>query len=160
LDFIVLGLLLSLGAVVFQDLKFRRIHIILPLLTFIFSLLLSSRKIGFSSAVYFTNMMFFLIIVGILVLYMSLKNKKLLNPFANYFGLGDLLFFLAVTPLFLTNNFVVFFIFSMLFSIMMQLMFKKMMKETTIPLAGFSALLLILFIFKDFLLPYTKITVL
>jgi hypothetical protein len=34
------------------------------------------------------------------------------------------------------------------------------MKEKTIPLAGFSALLLMLLVLKDFLLDYSKITVL
>jgi hypothetical protein len=91
---------------------------------------------------------------------MSLKNKKFINPFTNYFGLGDFLFFLSVTPLFLTYNFILFFILTFVFSIILQILFQKRMKEKTIPLAGFSALLLMLLVLKDFLLDYSKITVL
>jgi len=91
---------------------------------------------------------------------MSLRNRKLLNPFSNYFGLGDLLFFLSVTPLFLTYNFILFFICAMVFSIMLQLAFQRKMNEKTIPLAGFSALLLLLLLVKDLLLAYPKMTIL
>ena len=160
MDFIVLGLLLSLVVVFFQDLKFRRIHVVLPVLIFIFSVVLFKRKSEINSTVYIINMLFFLLIIVILVVYMSLKNKKFINPFTNYFGLGDFLFFLAVTPLFLTYNFIIFFILTMVFSIVLQMLFQKRMKEKTIPLAGFSALLLVLLVLKDFLLNYTKITVL
>lgn len=110
--------------------------------------------------VYITNMGFFLLIIIILVVYMSLKNKKFLNPFAHYFGLGDLLFFIGVTPLFLTYKYILFFILSMVFSIILYLGFQKTMKEKTIPLAGFSALLLLMIVLKDLLLNYSKMTVL
>ncbi|MCF6133366.1 hypothetical protein [Flavobacterium wongokense] len=160
MDFIVLGLLLCLIVVLFQDLKFRRIHIILPALIFVFSVVLFNRNPGINYTIYVANMIFFLLIITILTLYMSLKNKKFLNPFANYFGLGDLLFFIGITPLFLTYNFILFFILSMIFSIGLQLAFQKKMKEKTIPLAGFSALLLLLFMLKDVLLSYPKMTVL
>ncbi len=111
------------------------------------------------SSIYITNMLFFIVIIAVLVLYMSLKNRKLLNPFSHYFGLGDLLFFISITPLFLNFNYILFFILSMIFSIVLYLLFQKGMKEKTIPLAGFSALLLLLFLLKDFLLNYTKMTI-
>lgn len=160
MDIIVLGLLLCLAVVFYQDLKFRRIHVVLPALLFIFSMVLFTRKPEMNSTVFIINMLFFLLIIIILVVYMSLKNKKFINPFSNYFGLGDFLFFLSVTPLFLTYNFILFFILTMVFSIILQMLFQKRMKEKTIPLAGFSALLLMLLVLKDFLLNYSKITVL
>lgn len=159
MDWIVSGLLMCLAGVLFQDLKYRKIHIVLPLLLFVFSIVLFN-KTGMKYTVYVINLSFFLMIIGILVLYMSIKNKKLLNPFAHYFGLGDLLFFIGITPLFLPFNFILFFILAMIFSIALQFVFKKVMTDNTIPLAGFSALLLMLFILKDLLLTYTKITVL
>lgn len=160
MDFIVVGLLFSLFAVLIQDLKFRRIHVFLPILIFILSILVFNRKGDLDAKIYLSNAVFFIIILGVLIVYMSLKNKKIINPFANYFGLGDLLFFLAVTPLFLTYNYILFFIISMIFSIVMQLLFKKIMKDNTVPLAGFSALLLSLIVIKDLLFSFNKITVL
>ncbi len=154
------GLLLSLVVLLFQDLKFRKIHIALPILVFLFSVILFNGRTEMRYTVYILNIAFFLLIIGILVLYMSLKNKKLLNPFVHYFGLGDLLFFISITPLFLPYNFILFFILAMIFSIILQFVFRKVMTDKTIPLAGFSALLLMLFIVKDLLLTYTKITVL
>lgn len=91
---------------------------------------------------------------------MSVKNKKIINPFQTYFGIGDFLFYIAVAPLFLTFNFILYFILSMLFSIIMFLLLRKKMKEETIPLAGFASLLLLALIASDMFLDFYKITVL
>ncbi len=91
---------------------------------------------------------------------MSVKNKKIINPFQTYFGMGDFLFYIAVAPLFITYNFILYFILSMLFSIIMFLLLRKKMKEETIPLAGFASLLLLALIASDMFLEFYKITVL
>ncbi|WP_278008956.1 hypothetical protein [Flavobacterium gyeonganense] len=89
-----------------------------------------------------------------------MKSKKFLNPFEHYFGLGDLLFYVAITPLFLLKNYILYFILSMLFAILMQLGLKKFIKEETVPLAGFSALFLFIILLKDSLIDFQKITLL
>ncbi|WP_123955308.1 hypothetical protein [Flavobacterium cheongpyeongense] len=89
-----------------------------------------------------------------------MKTKKFLNPFENYFGLGDLLFYIAITPLFLLKNYILYFILSMLFAILMQLGLKKFIKEETVPLAGFSALFLFIILLKDNFIDFQKITLL
>lgn len=91
---------------------------------------------------------------------MSVKNKRYLNPFQNYFGLGDLLFYIAISPLFELKNYILFFIFSMIFAIGLQVGLKKMIQENTVPLAGFTALLLLILIIKDMVLDFQKITLL
>lgn len=91
---------------------------------------------------------------------MGLKNKKLLNPFQNYFGLGDLLFYVAIAPLFLLQNYILFFILSMVFAIVLQVGLKKISTHDTVPLAGFSALFLGMLIIKDCLSLFQKITLL
>ena len=103
---------------------------------------------------------FFLITLGVLTIYMSLKSKQFLNPFQNYFGLGDLLFYIAITPLFLLQKYILFFILSMVFAVVMQLGLKKIIKQESVPLAGFSALFLIIIILKDTLLNFQKMTML
>jgi hypothetical protein len=100
----------------------------------------------------------FLFIFLVLIAYMSIKNKAFLNPFKNYFGMGDLLFYLAITPFFLLSNYVLFFIISMIFSIVIFLIFKKIMHKESIPLAGYASILLILFLGKDLLFNYQSIT--
>lgn len=143
--------------VFFQDWKYRRIHVLLPAIIFI----LSIGVIGFNTLLLkniLFNGAFFLVTLSLLVLYMSIKNKQFLNPFNHYFGLGDLLFYIAVTPLFFLPNFILFFIFSMIFALVLQIALKKFIHENTVPLAGFSALFLIIILIKDYLSFYQKIT--
>lgn len=156
----IIGLQLCLLVVFYQDWKFRTIHILLPLLIFVLSLYILRHEIQVLFKVIIYNSVFFLFTLSILTIYMSIKNKGFLNPFQNYFGLGDLLFYLAITPLFLLQNYVLFFILSMIFAITVQLGLKKIMKHNTVPLAGFSALFLFIVIIKDMMLDFPKLSLL
>jgi len=95
-----------------------------------------------------------------MILYMSLKNKRFLNPFQNYFGLGDFLFFIAITPLFLRNNYILFIILAMVFSLVVQVVFRRIIKRDMVPLAGLSALLLAILCIKDMLFDFNPVTLL
>lgn len=159
MNFAIAGLLLCLFVVLFQDWKHRHIHVILPVAIFSFSLYIVQQQNNIAFKIISYNTIFFLIILSILTIYMSIKNKQFLNPFENYFGLGDLLFYIAITPLFLLQKYVLFFILSMVFAVAMQFGLKKIMKHETVPLAGFSALLLIILILKDTLLNFQKMTI-
>lgn len=143
-----------------QDWRYRKIHVVLPLAIFVVSFFLIPVKKYELGTIVFFNTAFFLLTLGILTLYMSLKSKKFLNPFLHYFGLGDLLFYIAVSPLFLLKNYILFFILSLVFSILMQFGLKKFIKENTVPLAGFSALFLFIVVMKDYFLTFQKITLL
>jgi hypothetical protein len=92
-------------------------------------------------------------------MYMSFKNKRFLNPFQNYFGLGDLLFYMAITPFFMLKSYVIFFIMSMIFAVVLYFVFKKKMSDT-IPLAGFSSLLLLIVLIIDLFFNFQKMTIL
>ncbi|WP_162789346.1 hypothetical protein [Flavobacterium fluviale] len=151
-------LLLCLVLVFIQDWKFRKIHVVLPLVIFIVSFLLIPVKKQELAEIAIYNSVFFLITLGFLTLYMSLKSKQFLNPFLHYFGLGDLLFYIAVSPLFLLKNYVLFFILSLVFAILMQFGLKKIIKENTVPLAGFTALFLFVVLMKDYFLTFQKLT--
>jgi len=151
-------LLLCLALVFIQDWKFRKIHVVLPLVIFIVSFLLIPVKKQELAEIAIYNSVFFLITLGFLTLYMSLKSKQFLNPFLHYFGLGDLLFYIAVSPLFLLKNYVLFFILSLVFAIIMQFGLKKIIKENTVPLAGFTALFLFIVLMKDYFLTFQKLS--
>lgn len=159
MNLIVLLLVITLLFVFFQDVKYRHIHVVLPILIFAFCLYIFKNSLFFHVTVMVYNIIFVVLTLALLVLYMSIKNKAYINPFQHYFGLGDLLFFLAITPLFLTENYILFFVFSMIFSVVMQLIFQKIMKIQTVPLAGFSAVFLVVVIVKDVFLEFTKLTI-
>lgn len=155
-----ISLFLCLLLVFFQDWKFRRIHVILPLVIFLcsFYIICQGNISQFKNIAF--NLVFLGLTLGILTTYMSLKNKQFLNPFQNYFGLGDLLFYAAIAPLFVIQNYILFFILSMIFAIGLQMGLKKIITEQTVPLAGFSALFLCIVILKDNFLHFQKITLL
>lgn len=154
-------LALCLFTMFYQDLKYREIHVALPIIMFTACIyLLILNKYGSSQIVSLVlyNMGFLIATFLILILYMSIKNKAFLNPFKNYFGAGDLLFYLGVTPLFLIHNYLLFFILSMVFSIILFYIFKRVLKKDTIPLAGYASLLLVFIIGKDLFLNSPAIT--
>lgn len=152
--------MLCLLAVLFQDWKYRRIHVGLPLLILFFSFYVIQVESEILIRIITYNIAFFIVTLSILVLYMSVKNNQFLDPFQNYFGLGDVLFYIAIAPLFILKNYILFFILSMVFAITLQVGLKKISTEKTIPLAGFSALLLFIVIIKDMMLVFQKITLL
>lgn len=156
----IVGLFICLLSVLIQDVRYRRIHIIFPPLIYLF-IYLSININAFSIIdISIYNSFFLLLVLLGLVLYMSIKNKRFLNPFEHYFGLGDLLFYLSITPAFVLKNYILFFIASMLFAVIMQLLFIKKMKNQTVPLAGFSALFLMLVVAIDEFYMVPKITLL
>jgi hypothetical protein len=156
--FLIVGLVLVLIFVFLQDLKHRHIHVFLPVLLFVFSFFIFQKNIFLGYEIIGFNILFVLLTLVLLVTYMSAKNKAYLNPFENYFGLGDLLFYIAITPLFVTFNYILFFILSMLFSLVLQLVFSKLMTVKTVPLAGFCALFLILIVVKDVFFAFKPLT--
>jgi hypothetical protein len=153
-------LIILLGLIFFQDIKKRAIHIILPILVFISSSWITSNKGLFNFTLVIQNVGFLFLTLSILFLYMSIKNKMILNPFQNHFGWGDVLFYVSVSPLFVLRNYILFFIFSLIFALIMFLSFKRKMIENTIPLAGFASLLLAFFIVIEYFIQSTKITLL
>lgn len=158
MDIIFIGLLLCLLVLFFQDWKYRAIHVVLPILIFLSSYFIIKQENKLSNKIMILNLCFFLITLSILTLYMSLKNKRFLNPFQNYFGLGDLLFYISIAPLFNLKNYILFFILSMIFAICLQFALRKKMKHNTVPLAGFSALFLFIILAMDGLLSIPKIS--
>lgn len=132
----------------FQDVKFRHIHFSFPLIVFVCSGYLLLQKSGGLQIIIY-NIVFFLVTLLLLITYMSLKNRQYINPFKNYFGIGDVAFYISITPIFLLNNYIIFFIMSLLFALVMQFIFVKNKKASTVPLAGFASLLLVLLIISD-----------
>ena len=153
---LILSLLLCLLFIFLQDWKYREIHIALPFFIYILSVAVIKLPIKLTLQNSAVNIIFFFVVFTVMVVYMSVKNKKLINPFQNYFGLGDVLFYCSITPFFEIKNFILFFISSMIFAIILQVISNKN-KTTTVPLAGFSALLLVMCIITNFIFPELNI---
>jgi len=134
-------LIVLLLLVFFQDLKFRAIHIVLPILIAILGIvILFARPYPFIVILY--NSIFLVITLGGLYLYLLIKQRKPVNPFKSI-GLGDILFFFAVVPYLSNTNYILFFISGMLFSIVSFLIMKIVSKTNLVPLAGLLALYMV-----------------
>lgn len=154
---LLIGLLICLLFIIWQDFKFRQIHVVLPILVFGFSYFLTDYFTQNVKNLLF-NVLFLSITLFVLFAYISIKKKSIVNPFKHYFGLGDLLFFLAITPLFTTYNYILFFILALLFSILMQVTLKKWIKKDSVPLAGLVSVFLVFIILCDAFLSFQKLT--
>ncbi|WP_203258180.1 hypothetical protein [Hyunsoonleella ulvae] len=135
-------LIIVLAIILYQDFMMRTIHVSLPLGVFLIALTVNLISNDFSVYQMLYNLAFITINILGLTLYFSLKHKTLVNPIDSFIGMGDIAFFLAITPLFHLKPFILFFIVGLVFSLMVHgvlLLFKKV---KTIPLAGYLALFL------------------
>lgn len=124
----------------YQDLKYRQIHVLLPIL--IFGLGLFVYIFNQHSYTYIIQSLLFLCVTLLSgYLYIVAKNKKVINPFKSIIGIGDIFFFIATLPFFITENYILYFITGMIFSLISFLILKTFYKKiNTVPLAGLLAL--------------------
>lgn len=146
-----IALLVGLVACLVQDVKYRGIHFMLFPSILIITLFLNYRMDwGWTDVVLSAS--FVSVIILVLFIYVSLKQKQLVNIFKSYLGLGDVLFFVVATPLFSFRNYMIYFISGMIFSIVFHLLFNRFQNHKTIPLAGymsFYAIGLVAYTFVD-----------
>ena len=146
--FLDITLVISLLLAFLQDWKDRSIHV------FVF-VAIAAAAVGklmltnfeFEIAAY--NALFVSLVIGLLMLYISLKAGKGVNIFKEHFGVGDLVFFFAVTPLFGSRNFILFFITGLVLSALAHLLVLLLKKDSPIPLAGYLSLYLIGILLAD-----------
>lgn len=126
----------------FQDLKFRAVY------WFLFPIVLGlSIWIGLTTS-NFENMMwsffFFIFSMGGLTLYLSIKERRLINISKGYFGLGDILFLIVIIPIFPFHIYLVFFTLGTIMSLLIHGIVLSIAKgDKTIPYAGYMSLFLI-----------------
>ncbi|NOQ74884.1 MAG: hypothetical protein GQ574_22915 [Crocinitomix sp.] len=137
---IALGVLLIIAFL--QDWKHRAISwVIFPLLLIVAGLIFWTADLSKLTLVF--NMVFLTIVIGCLFLYVSFKRGELTNIFKADLGLGDVLFLIAITPLFMDRNYILFFITGMIVSGLVHLAIAGGKKNVKIPLAGYLALYII-----------------
>src|SRR5690606_25664038 len=133
----------------------RQVHILFIFVLFCCSFFLKEFSFDLKFKVILYNCLFFVLVFCVLCFYVSVKEKKIINPFTSYFGLGDFMPYLAITPLFNLKNYIIFFIFSMLWALIIHIPLTKYIKKvTTVPLAGYTSLLLqLILLCESFFLP-------
>lgn len=137
-------ILATLIFIVIQDLKDFAISLFLFPILFGLSIAMW-YLMGFNFNDILSNLLFISMLITSLIVYISIKEKKLTNIFINHFGLGDLLFFIAISPLFSNINFVIFIISGMIFILVFHSIISLIFKNKTqskIPLAGYLSIYL------------------
>ncbi|NBG64763.1 hypothetical protein [Acidiluteibacter ferrifornacis] len=137
-----------LFGVIFQDFKSRQIYWFWPPLLFLLFFVQSVQEASSIEIVKNVAISTLFVVVNLMIvsLYFSLKEKKWINIFKQHFGLGDFLFFLAITPVFSPLNFVLFFVISLILIGLLHaiLITFGQLAITTVPLAGWLSVLLVI----------------
>ncbi|MES2141101.1 MAG: hypothetical protein V4511_15450 [Bacteroidota bacterium] len=149
-------LLLLLAVVLFQDLKQRQISWFLIPLLLVFFIAQGLFRIPANELIHYTmfNIGFIVVQLVILTVYISIKNKKLVNIINSYLGIGDVLFIATVAAAFSPFNFIIFYIAALLFTLLVFLMVTLLTKNLSkeIPLAGaMAAVIMVLIIVNQWL---------
>jgi hypothetical protein len=153
-------ILVMLGVSSIQDFKERLITVwIFPALIVLFICYRFSSGKKLSEILMYSaiNTCFILVQFGTIFCYYSLKEKKAVNIFSEKIGMGDLLFFIAITPLFHPVNFI-FFLTLALFIILVIIAIFGRTKLHTIPLAGAMGIFIGLGVLVEQICPFSFYT--
>ena len=75
-----------------------------------------------------------------LTVYLSLKEQRLVNVTDGYFATGDILFLVAMIPLFSVQWYILFFTFGTIATLIFHLIASMVKPQKTVPYAGYMAL--------------------
>lgn len=130
--------LITLSIIFFQDVKSRAIWWFLPPILFVFILFDKSEEIEFIQIV--MNIVFIVGILLALLIYLRFRFGKEGKSFFKYFGMGDLLYLLAITPILKLSGFIYFFTISTIFTLVIHYLINLMRLQKNIPYAGYLSL--------------------
>jgi phosphoglycerol transferase MdoB-like AlkP superfamily enzyme len=144
----------------YQDMRYRAVYwwcfpVLMLLLIFI-----KQTYVGMEDTLIDTGfvLLFFAFQMILLWAYFAIKNKKPVNIFKHYLGLGDVLFLVALAGYLSPVNYVLFYIASLVVVLLYTLIEQKLYKQVNpqIPLAGLQASMLLLLLTASFF--HTKFT--
>lgn len=131
--------LIVLLAVIFvQDLRERKMYLFLPFLVLITCGLIAYFKHG---SLNIPTMISSVLILVFLWIYVRIRFKST-RLFKDYFGLGDALFLIAISPLFTLQHYFWFIAISSLFSLLLFIVVRQFKRINSIPFAGYVSLVL------------------
>ena len=121
----------------YQDVRFRGIHwVVFPLL------LIGSFWVNdaWLWGDVLANVGFLVGSLLALTLYLSIKESRLVNITKGYFSWGDILFLIALAPLFAFRGYLIFFTFGTCITLLMHIVASLIKRQKTIPYAGYMAI--------------------
>lgn len=149
-------LMICLFFIVFQDFRQREISwFFIPLLLagFIYTAMYKENA-GIAFKYILFNLSFIIIQLVLLTIYMSVKNKKLVNIVNTYIGIGDILFFAVIAAAFSPFNFIVFYLISTILTLLGFALFNLLKGSSReIPLAGAMAGAMMILMIMNFCVP-------
>lgn len=137
--------LVILIAIAYMDFRFRYVQLYLFIVLFFLNMVNAVMVNDFSSVMIQSaiNSGLLMLMIAVLWLYYSIKGKGMEGFINRKLGSGDIVFWLAISPLFSLINFLLFLITSLLlvlFVSMVRLLLSR--KTDLIPLAGWQSLML------------------
>ena len=139
-------LLTTLSVIIWQDVKFRAIHwLTLPIL--FSSLMAYNYPINFHHL--FQNILFVLALLFFITIYISIRSKRWILITREHFGIGDILFLIAITPISPTLGFMYIVIIGTLCSLLIALVLMLKKRQQHIPYAGYFSIFLFVYIIAD-----------
>jgi len=156
-------LLLCLLVILLQDFWFRAVHwALFPLLAVgLLSLkLLESNDAGLAGIQIVVNLSFLVLVMAVLTGYLSISRRRFINVTAGLMGWADILFLAAIGFYLSVLNYIFFYIVSIPLVLILWLFYQLLTgkKNKHIPLAGFQALLFIVFLTGDWWYFHINIT--
>jgi hypothetical protein len=144
IDMLKVALLLLLVAILYQDVKLRAVHwVFFPLLA---AAALCVQKWPLYWPVLLFNFTFLAGMLLLLTVYVSLRTGKLTDITQGYFSWGDILFLLAVIPLFPFTTYMLFFTCGTFLTLLIHLLVTQIKKQETVPYAGYMALIALVYV--------------
>ncbi len=140
MDVLKLMIILLLGLIFIEDMRFRAVRWYYFVVLFVFFSIQFYYQEGQIVHVAI-NLAFIIIQLAIATLYLFLKRLKL-SEICQHIGLGDIITWIILTLLFSPINYIIFFILSTLCSLILYFLFKKP-ESKLIPLAGLQSLFIL-----------------
>lgn len=158
---ILLGIAMLGGVgLAWEDFRYRMVHLwwYIILAIGLAGLVLMQGNYGEWLLTTVINLLFVLILLLILTIYFSVKERKLVNLFDRHLGWGDVLFFLVITPYFSLIQYILFTVASLIIALLLTpIIFRLQGKNRHVPLAGIQAICLVVYLplafFELFSLP-------
>lgn len=136
--------------VLYQDVRFRGVYWIFFPLLMIGAFIVRKNDLLWTE--YGMSLAYLVSTLVLLTLYLSVRNGELTNFLKGYFSLGDVLFLIAVIPLFSFTQYILFFVISTLFTLVAHVIVLQFDKRKTIPYAGYASVPVILILIQPQLL--------
>jgi len=150
------ALLISILLILFfQDMRNRSVHWILFPLLLVFSVLIGKESSEYVQWSY--SLLFLVVLLLSLTLYLSLKSGSLVNITDGFFSWGDILFLLAIIPLFDLSTYMLFFTFGTIATLLFHLLAHVFKAQKTVPYAGYMSVVCVFYVlFQQTIIHFTS----